>query len=287
MAKMGGMRPIAYRLAALLPLAAVFALAAACAGEPADPIPPPASDEDAVSAIPAPAPTPEPPPLPDLPAGRVPGIDVSHHQAGVDWPAVAGSGVHFVYVKATEGIDYEDPSFDAAWQALGEAGLLRGAYHMYRPEDSPAEQAAWFLSVLREAGSGPRDLPPALDVERVSSTDSVPREELAAGAVAWLRQVEAELGRTPLLYTNPSFWVEKLEEDHELTEFPLWLAEYTDEEPGPLELGWEEWTLWQHSQSGEEPGIPKAVDLNVAASREALLGLLEGKAGGPGGRASG
>ena len=258
------------------PLAATVSLATAlltgCAADPDGPVPPPASAEDAVSAVPAPAP--EPPPLPELPEGRVPGVDVSHHQAGVDWAALADADVHFVYLKATEGIDYLDPSFGESWRAAGEAGLLRGAYHMYRPEDTPAEQAAWFLSVLREAGFGPGDLPPALDVERVRTTDSIPREQLAAEALAWLSRVEIELGRKPLLYTNPTFWVEKLEENHELTEYPLWLAEYRHEDPGPLELGWEEWTLWQHSQSGELPGVSKAVDLNVAASREALLALL-------------
>lgn len=263
----------------LAPAAFAAILLAACAAEPDGTTSPgePAPDELAVSTAPtpAPAPEPEPPPLPELPEGRVPGVDVSHHQEGVDWAAVAGSDVHFVYLKATEGIDYLDPSFAESWRAAGEAGLLRGAYHMYRPEDTPAEQAAWFLSVLREAGFGPGDLPPALDVERVRTTDSIPREQLAEEALAWLSRVEIELGRTPLLYTNPTFWVEKLEENHELTEFPLWLAEYTHEDPGPLELGWEEWTLWQHSQTGAMPGISKPVDLNVAVSREAILGLLE------------
>ena len=36
----------------------------------------------------------------------VTGIDVSHHQGRIDWPVVAGSGVAFAYLKASEGGDF-------------------------------------------------------------------------------------------------------------------------------------------------------------------------------------
>jgi len=36
------------------------------------------------------------------------GIDVSKYQGDVDWNAVAGSGVKFVWIKATEGGDHVD-----------------------------------------------------------------------------------------------------------------------------------------------------------------------------------
>ncbi len=31
------------------------------------------------------------------------GVDVSHHQGTIDWPVIAGQGIRFAYMKATEG----------------------------------------------------------------------------------------------------------------------------------------------------------------------------------------
>ena len=39
------------------------------------------------------------------------GIDASHHQGAIDWRAVAGDGITFAYLKATEGTSYTDPTF--------------------------------------------------------------------------------------------------------------------------------------------------------------------------------
>ena len=41
------------------------------------------------------------------------GIDVSMWQHQVDWGRVAGSGVRFAYLKASEGRLYADPTYDA------------------------------------------------------------------------------------------------------------------------------------------------------------------------------
>ncbi len=42
------------------------------------------------------------------------GVDVSHHNGVIDWPTVAGAGVHFAWVKATEGADVRDERFRAS-----------------------------------------------------------------------------------------------------------------------------------------------------------------------------
>jgi lysozyme len=41
------------------------------------------------------------------------GIDVSKFQGGIDWNAVANSGVKFAWIKATEGSDRADARFQA------------------------------------------------------------------------------------------------------------------------------------------------------------------------------
>lgn len=41
----------------------------------------------------------------------VEGFDVSHYQPTVNFPAAYKGGLRFVFIKATEGTGYKDPSF--------------------------------------------------------------------------------------------------------------------------------------------------------------------------------
>jgi lysozyme len=50
------------------------------------------------------------------------GVDVSHHQGSIDWTQVAGDGVQFAYLKATEGRDHRDARFAANWSGAAAAG---------------------------------------------------------------------------------------------------------------------------------------------------------------------
>ena len=45
----------------------------------------------------------------------VPGIDVSYWDSGIDWPKVRATGQRFVFIKATEGETYTDPTFETNW----------------------------------------------------------------------------------------------------------------------------------------------------------------------------
>lgn len=179
------------------------------------------------------------------------GIDVSHYQGTIDWQQVAEAGIRFVFVKATQGITVVDPQFQTNWQGAKAAGLLRGAYHFFEPDDDPAQQAQNLLTAL---GDDPGELPPALDVETPGDAATV-----LGGAQAWIALVEAALGRTVILYTSPGFW-KKLGVPG-LPGQPLWIAEYGVSAP-KLPAGWTDWTFWQSSQSGTVAGIQGAVDLD-------------------------
>src|SRR3954469_22613633 len=78
-------------------------------------------------AMPRPATAPAVAPPADVLIRR--GIDVSHHQGTINWDAVAGDGVEFAWMKATEGATFRDASFARNWHQAGAAGLARGAYH--------------------------------------------------------------------------------------------------------------------------------------------------------------
>jgi lysozyme len=65
----------------------------------------------------------------------------------------------------------------------------------------------------------------------------------------------------PLIYTSPDFWRDAVG-GADFSSLPLWVAHYTTECPR-VPAPWVEWTFWQHSETGQVPGIQGPVDLDV------------------------
>jgi MYXO-CTERM domain-containing protein len=64
----------------------------------------------------------------------------------------------------------------------------------------------------------------------------------------WLNAVEAGTGKTPIIYTGPSFWDGSVGS----TAFgatPLWIADYGPSCPA-VPNGWNNWVIWQYGDSG-------------------------------------
>ncbi|HEX9942248.1 MAG TPA: GH25 family lysozyme [Thermoanaerobaculia bacterium] len=181
------------------------------------------------------------------------GIDVSHFQGTVDWPTVAKAGYAFAFIKATDGETTVDPEFAQNWTGAAAASLLRGAYHFFRAEDSPQAQVELFWQTV--GGNG--ELPLVVDVEE---TMGVSAATLISNLTQFLAELQQASGRTPMIYTGPSFWNGL--GTAAFAGYPLWVAEYGVSQP-TLPRGWTSWAFWQHSESGSVPGIQGAVDLDV------------------------
>lgn len=202
----------------------------------------------------------------ELPAGfAVHGIDVSRYQQEIDWKDAAkmdvnGVKVQFVFIKATEGDAIRDDFFENNWQQSKKEGLIRGAYHFYRPLIDPNKQAGHFIQTVQlEKG----DLPPVLDIELIETLEA---EQLIGDLKKWLDKIEAHYRIRPLIYTNLFFYNQYLKTHFK--DYPLWLARY---EATALESN-ENWLFWQHSDKGRVNGIAGNVDFNVfKGSREDLL----------------
>ncbi|MEO8355543.1 MAG: GH25 family lysozyme [Chloroflexota bacterium] len=198
----------------------------------------------------------------------VPGIDVSYWNAGIDWPKVRAAGQRYVFVKATEGDFYADPTFDDNWRGAKTAGLLRGAYHFFRSNVDPRKQANKFIDYVKSMNDN-GELPPVLDIE---SNDGQTKDKVLSRARAWLDLVEAALGKKPIIYSGQYFLQDYFSEAGGgpptwAKDYALWLAQYPNhyvEGSQPyLPRGWYRWTFWQYSEKGKVNGINANVDLNL------------------------
>lgn len=181
------------------------------------------------------------------------GIDVSMHSGVVDWQTLVDDGHSFAFAKATEGIDLRDPAFAAHWQAMKEAGVIRGAYHFYVTEDDPETQARFFIDTVELE---PGDLAPVVDIELIGHGT---RPGLPERFAIWLELVERHYGIKPIIYTAPNFWDAHFTDT--FGEYPLWVAEYGVEVPR-LPKGWKDWHLWQWRANAQVDGVEKDVDLS-------------------------
>ncbi len=197
----------------------------------------------------------------------VPGIDVSHWDAGIDWPKVRATGQRFVFAKATEGINYKDDTFKDNWFGAKSAGLLRGAYHFFRCNVDAKKQADYFIDFVK-AVKDDGELPPVLDLE---TNDGMTKEKIVVAAKVWLDRVEAAFGKKPIIYSGQYFLQDYLVQPGGgpppwAKDYPLWLAQYPNqfvEGAKPfLPRGWFNWSFWQYSDKGRINGINAAVDMN-------------------------
>lgn len=193
------------------------------------------------------------------------GVDLSMHSGTVDWRALKDAGHTFAFVKATEGVDLLDSAFGASWQAMKQAGLVRGAYHFFVTEDDPDQQADFFIANVHLE---PGDLAPVVDIE-VIGHDTPPG--LADRLRTFVSRLETHYGAKPIIYTGPNFWDQNL--DASFGEHPLWVAEYGVEAPR-LPKGWSAWHLWQWQGDASVPGVEKAADLSKVNRDGPDLGAL-------------
>jgi lysozyme len=191
-------------------------------------------------------------------------FDISHWNQDANFLSAKQVGEDGVYLKATEGDGYVDPTFASRWVSARAAGLKRGAYLFFNPTQSAEAQVALFLRTL---GSDKGELKAALDWEDAKGL-TVGEAVAAVGHVAAL--LTAALGYKPLLYTYRAFAGEGFCAG--LESFPLWLADYSGSEHVPLP--WTTAVLWQTGQahvSGISAGDGSGVDVDTIADIRAIM----------------
>jgi lysozyme len=186
------------------------------------------------------------------------GIDVSKFQGDIDWSQVAGSGVKFAWIKASEGGDHADERFQANWDGAKAAGVPHGAYHFVYWCRPPMEEMAFFE---QNAPVDADALPPVLDVEATPTSHTCHRRLTQDGAIRdmqiMLNEMERHYGKRPVIYTTVDFY-QAILSDGAFSDYPIWVRS-TKYHPS-VKYGGRAWRFWQYQSDAYVPGIAVKVD---------------------------
>lgn len=257
------------------------------------------------------------------PGGRIHGADISRWQhpndAQIDFAKMYAAGIRFVFIKASDTRDAAD-QLSVKYAAMDHnaaqaAGIYTGFYHYAVLPDvtdsegikkdalAQAQKVVWRLASL--GGYGEKDLPYALDLEnkcvRLSSSGACQKYATRSAVTLWattfLASVKEKTGRTPILYSYANFLEGSMVRSAELTQYPLWLAQYAIDPANPINQpgikvggcyvhSWtgsncdSQWTVWQYTSCGiaDKYGVPGSrLDLNIfRGTPYAFLDLAKG-----------
>lgn len=205
-------------------------------------------------------------------------IDVSYHQAEIDWQAVAASGIDAAIIRlgfrgyGDTGNLVEDSYFRENLKGACDAGLQVGVYFFTQAisTDEALEEADFVLNVLGSMQWYEVTCPVFIDIEEVETPDGMGGrlDQMHFSAAEYTEIVKAfcsvvEMGGYQAgVYAN-KYWLEQNLYTSEFeNDYAVWLANYTNE---TYYQG--NYSFWQYSKSGSVPGISTAVDRNVIYSR--------------------
>jgi lysozyme len=185
------------------------------------------------------------------------GVDLGRNPPPVDWGTVRARGADFGYIVATVGAHERDPGFEGNWAALPEAGLRRGAVHLYSFCQSPVDQANAFNTFVPRTKDA---LPVAIDVTFDEACANRPDRAAAVADVAtFARMVETHTRKPVLLRVSKA--VDARYQLSAAIERPVWALgnivspTYTARP----------WRMWRASDFRRVDGIDGPVNWDVVA----------------------
>ncbi len=179
------------------------------------------------------------------------GIDLSHYQGNVFWETIGNNtNMAYVYLKATEGGDRIDATFERNIEMAQKNGLKVGSYHFYRPRSDQMKQLLNFRS---QCIPSEQDLLPMIDIETLGGLTP---DSFCDSLFYFLDLVEEAYRQKPLLYTGRNFYNKYLQ--GKVNEYKIMIAMYTDQEPVVADD--RDITMWQYTGKGRIVGVNGYVD---------------------------
>lgn len=171
-------------------------------------------------------------------------IDLSHHNQNLDFPRIrTEGGILGIIQKATQGVVFQDPTYQSNKELAVQSGILWGAYHFGTGDDG-VQQASHFLDVVQPHAG----ILLVLDFEANPQGPSMSLEE----ARAFVTHVHDSTGRWPGLYSG--HYIKNIlgtNRDPILANCWFWLSQY-----GPTAVvppNWDTWTMWQYTDGALGP----------------------------------
>ncbi len=203
------------------------------------------------------------------------GIDVARYQGVIDWQQVAASGVQFAMVRVgyrtqVSGQICEDSTAKYNMQEATKNGIKIGAYFFSTAtnEAEALEEADWTADYISRYQI---TYPVAYNCEGFTSPDSrqygLDKDTRSRVALAFLDGISGH-GYTPMFYAAKN----EMEGDKDWnmssisTKYKVWVSQYpTSPYPQTISSSYSgAHAMWQYTNRGIIPGIPKSVDMNVA-----------------------
>ena len=183
----------------------------------------------------------------------VQGCDISSYQEDVDWSKVATTK-KFAFIRVSHGTATKDEKFQQNWRLAKENGVIRGAYHYFRPDEDFQEQVDFFISSIGRLEIG--DLPPVLDLEEPERWKGIAQKDRVPLILRFLDALERAFGVVPFVYTSASFITQVIgvQNAKPLARYRLWVANYRVQQPR-IPAPWTDWLIWQYSDKGRTPGV--------------------------------
>ena len=182
------------------------------------------------------------------------GVDLAEDARPLDWNSVRVAGADFAYLVATAGAHRRAPAFEANWQALPDAGLRRGAVHLFDPCDAGDAQADAFNAVVPQAVDA---LPAAVAVEIADGCAA--RPDLTDQVRRFAATVETHSGKPVLLRVSRA--AERAYHLSGALDRPLWVIG-TLVRPG---YATHPWRLWRATGLRHVEGVEGPLNWDVVA----------------------
>lgn len=175
------------------------------------------------------------------------GIDVSNHNGNINFKAVKEAGIDFAMIRAGYGWTSKDERFEQNVNGFLNAGIKVGAYwFLYCTNVNEAIQNADKCIEVLSKFKGKLTFPVGCDYEYDSDSYSE-KQGVRQNKASRTAMIEAfcdrleEAGYYVSVYLNPDY-ISKVNYS-ELTQFDLWLAHWTVDQPS-RECG-----MWQNSDN--------------------------------------
>ena len=193
------------------------------------------------------------------------GIDVSEHQAEIDWEAVRDSGVDFAMIRAgyrgySEGQLHEDSFFKQNIEGAQKYGIPVGVYFFSQavePKEA-REEAKLLLDIIDGYDI---DLPIFYDWENIgymtdARTDDLDSETLTDCCLEFCEKIADEGYETGVYFYRSLGYLQY--QLSRLKDLYFWVGA-----PGDYPDFYYDHMIWQYSYTGQVDGIEKDTDLNI------------------------